>query len=166
MRFREEQRFGGGWRRFWAGVVLGPVALVAVAVLVGAVATGANPTWALLVLGVVGAAAFAGLNLLLRAPMVVEVTDERLRVRAPFVFTEDVPAAEIAAVEEVGRGLRVRYGAGFGKRYTGRRARYTVGNDAGVVVERTNGWRIVIGSERPGELAAAIRGLLRSPDLD
>ena len=165
MRFREEQRFEGGWRWFWGGLMLGPVAVTAVPLLAAA-ATGADLTPVLLILAGLGLLGLGGLILLLRTPVVVEVGDEGVRVRVPPVFTEHVPAAEIVGVEEVSSGLRRRYGAGAGKRYAERRARYTVGNDAGVVLERTNGWRVVIGSKRPGELAAAIRDLMRSPTVD
>ena len=163
MRFHQEQRFEGGWRWFWAGVLLGPGA-IAMAVLLGvAAATGADLTKTLLIIAGLELVALAGLVLLLRTPVVVQVTDEGIRIRVAPFFGEDIPAAELAAVEEVSSGLWRRYGAGVGKRYGDRRARYTVGDDAGVVVERSNGWRIVIGSKRHAELAAAIRDLMRPP---
>ena len=166
MRFHQEQRFEGGWRWFWAGLMLGPGAIAAVVLLAVAAATGADLALPLLIVAGVELAELAGLVLLLRTPVVVQVTAEGLRVRVPPCFGEDVPAAELAAVEEVSSGLRRRYGAGVGKRYAERRARYTVGDDAGVVVERSNGWRIVIGSKRPAALAAAIRALMGSPSVD
>ena len=165
MRFHQEQRFEGGWRWFWAGLMLGPGAIAAIVLIVVAAATGVDLTRPLLILAGVELAEFAGLVLLLRTPVVVQVTATGLLVRVPPFFEEDVPAAELAAVEEVPSGLRRRYGAGVGKRYAERRARYTVGDDAGVVVERSNGWRIVIGSKRPAELAAAIRALKGSPSV-
>jgi hypothetical protein len=131
-----------------------------------AAATGANLTPPLLIGAGLEVVALVGLILLLRTPVIVQVTDEGIRVRVPPFFAEDIPAAEVSAVDEVTSGLWRRYGAGAGKRYGDRRARYTVGDDAGVVVTRSNGWRIVIGSKRPAELAAAIRDLMRPSRWD
>ena len=166
MPFHQEQRFEGGWRWFWAGVMLGPGAIVAVVLLGVAAATGADLTMPLLFIAGLELVALVGLILLLRTPVVVQVTDEGIRIRVAPFFNEDIPAAELTSVEEVSSGLWRRYGAGVGKRYSDRRARYTVGDDAGVIVERSNGWRIVIGSKRPAELAAAIRGLMRPSNWD
>src|SRR5918995_941978 len=68
MRFHQEQRFEGGWRWFWAGVMLGPGA-VAVVVLFGvAAATGADLTPTLLLLAGLEVVALLGLILILRTP--------------------------------------------------------------------------------------------------
>jgi hypothetical protein len=40
MRFHQEQRFEGGWRWFWAGVMLGPGAVALIVLLGVAVAQG------------------------------------------------------------------------------------------------------------------------------
>jgi hypothetical protein len=166
MRFHQEQRFEGGWRWFWAEVMLGPGAVAAIVLLGVAAATGADLTPTLLLLAGLEVVALVGLILLLRTPVIVEVTDESIRVHGPLFFREEIPAADVTSVEEVTSGLWRQYGAGVGKRYGDRRARYTVGDDAGVVVMRSNGWRIVIGSKRPAELAEAIRGLTRPPRWD
>ena len=162
MHFYQEQRFEGGWRWFWAGVMLGPGAVAGMVLLAVAAATGGNLTPPLLILAGVEVVALVGLILVLRTPVIVQVTDEGIHVRVSPFFGEDIAAAEVTSVEEVTSGLWRRYGAGVGKRYGDRRARYTVGDDAGVVVKRSNGWRIVIGSKRHAELAAAIRDLMRS----
>jgi hypothetical protein len=166
MRFHQEQRFEGGWRWFWAGVMLGPGAVALIVLLGVAAATGADLTPTLLILAGLEFVALLGLILILCTPVIVEVTDESIRVHGPPFFREEIPAADVTSVEEVTSGLWRRYGAGVGKRYGDRRARYTVGDDTGVVVERSNGWRIVIGSKRPAELAAAIRYLMRPPRCD
>ena len=166
MRFHQEQRFEGGWRWFWAGVMHGPGAAAVVVLLAVAAAAGANLTSPLLILAGLEVVGLVGLILLLRTPVIVQVTDEGIRVRVPPFFGEDIPAAEVTSVEEVTSGLFRRYGAGVGKRYGDRRARYTVGDDAGVVVKRSNGWRIVIGSKRHAELAAAIPDLMRPSRWD
>ena len=166
MRFQQEQRFEGGWRWFWAGVMLGPGAVTAMVLLAVAAATGANLTPTLLILAGLELVALVGLIFILRTPVIVEVTDESIRVHGPLFFQEEIPAADVTSVDEVTSGLWRRYGAGVGKRYGDRRARYTVGEDTGVVVERSNGWRIVIGSKRHAELAAAIRDLMRPSRWD
>ena len=166
MRFHQEQRFEGGWRWFWTGVMLGPGAVAVIVLLGVAAATGADLTPTLLILAGLEFVALLGLILILRTPVIVEVTDESIRVHGPLFFREEIPAADVTSVEEGTSGLWRRYGAGVGKRYGDRRARYTVGDDTGVVVERSNGWRIVIGSKHPAELAAAIRYLMRPPRWD
>ena len=115
MRFQQEQRFEGGWRWFWAGFLLGPGALALIVLLGLAAATGADLTPMLLIFAGLELAALAGLILLLRTPVVVQVTDEVLRIRVAPFFTEDIPAAELVSVEEVPSGLWRRYGAGVGR---------------------------------------------------
>ena len=126
-------------------------------------ATGAEMQPTLLIVAGLEVVALAGLILLLRMPVVVQVTDEGIRIRAAPFFNEDIPASEVVSVVEVPSGLFRQYGAGVGKRYGARQARYTVGDDAGVVVERRNGWSVVIGSERSLELTAAIRETVQPP---
>ena len=166
MPFHQEQRFEGGWRWFWAGLLLGPGGVALLVLLGVAVVTGADLLPTLLILAGLELVALVGLILLLRTSVVVQVTDEDIRIRVAPFFNEDIPAADVTSVEEVSSGLFRRYGAGVGKRYSDRRARYTVGDDAGVVVKRSNGWTIVIGSKRPAELAAAIRALMRPSRVD
>ncbi len=164
MRFQQEQRFKGGWRWFWAGVMLGPGAIALIVLLAVSAATGADLLPTLLFLAALEAVALAGLILVLRMSVVVQVTDDVIRIRVAPFFNEDIPAAEVVSVEEAPSGLLRRYGAGVGKRNGSRRARYTVGDDAGVVVERSNGWTVIIGSKRPAELASAIHETARRPD--
>jgi hypothetical protein len=166
MRFHQEQRFEGGWRWFWAGVMLGPGAVAAIVLLGVAAGRGADLTPTLLLLAGLELVALLGLIVILRTPVIVEVTDESIRVHGPPFFGEEIPAADVTSVEEVTSGLWRRYGAGVGKRYGDRRARYTVGEDTGVVVMRSNGWRIVIGTKHHAELAGAIRDLMRPPHWD
>jgi hypothetical protein len=163
MRFHQEQRFEGGWRWFWAGVLLGPGAVAMMVLLGVSVVTGVDMMPVLLLLAGIEVVALVGLILLLRTTVAVQVTDEGIRIRVAPFFNEDISPDEVMSVEEVSSGLWRRYGAGTGKRFGDRRARYTVGDDAGVVVVRRDGWRIVIGSKRPAELAEAIRELMRPP---
>jgi hypothetical protein len=166
MRFHQEQRFTGGWRWFWAAVILGPGAIALIVLLVVGASSRADQLPALLTVAGLEVVALVGLILVLRMPVIVEVIDAEIRIRGMPFFHDVIPAAEVVTVEEVSSGLLRRYGAGVGKRYGDRRARYTVGDDAGVVVERSNGWTVVIGSQRPTELAAAIREITRPPRWD
>lgn len=159
MRFREEQRFEDGWRWFWAGVILGPLLLVAVVLLVVLAATGDVPTVVLVVLGIVAVFELGLLALLLRMRLTVEVGDERVAVRVAPFFNERIPADQIRAVEEIPSGLRRAHGVGFRKRRPDRVARYTVGTDAGVRLTKADGWTVVLGSRRSSELTEAIRDL-------
>ena len=71
MRFHQEQRFEGGWRWFWAGLLLGPGAVVGIVLLGVAAMTGTDLTptlWLLLGLELAGV---AGLVLLLRTRVIV-----------------------------------------------------------------------------------------------
>jgi len=161
MPFHQEQRFKGGWCWFWAGVILGPGAIILVTLLAIGATSGADFLPTLLIMGALEVVALAGLVLVLRMTVVVQVTAESIRIRVAPFFNEDIPAAEVVSVTEVPSGLLRQYGAGVGKKYGSRRARYTVGDDAGVVVARDNGWTVIIGSERSSELAAAIREIMQ-----
>src|SRR3954467_1550735 len=105
MRFHQEQRFEGGWRWFWAGVMLGPGAVAGIVLLAGADETGVNLTRPLLILAGLELAALVGLILLLRMPVIVQVTDESISVHGPLFFGEEIPAADVTSVEEVTSGL-------------------------------------------------------------
>jgi hypothetical protein len=163
MRFEEEQRFSGGWLWFWAGIVVLPAAILVVILFIDVAANDRDLTQVLPYLAMV-----AGIDLLLlallwffvRQPLITRVTAEGIQVRFPPFAREEIPAADIVAVELVPNGLFRQHGGGMGRRHGDRRARFTVGNDAGVVIQRTNGWRVVIGSKRPEELASAIRDLI------
>lgn len=161
MIFHEEQRFAGGWRWFWTTIILGPGALGLLTLLILSVATGVDFRMTLLIVAAVQVVLLGLLVLVLRNPVTVRVTAEDIHIRVPPFVDERILPAEIVSVEEVNAGLFRRYGAGVGKRFSDRRARFTVGNDAGVVLQRTNGWWVVIGSHYPAELAAAIQELRR-----
>jgi hypothetical protein len=162
-RFYQEQRVTGGWRWFWAGVILGPGAIALIVLFGISAATGAEMQPTFLIVAGLEVVALGGFLLLLRMSVIVHVTDESIQIRVVPFFNETIPATEVVSVEEVVSGLLRRYGAGVGKRCCPRRARYTVGDDAGVVVERRNGWSVVIGSERSLELTAAIRETVQPP---
>ena len=157
MRFHEEQRFAGkAFKLLTVGLLL-PIPLVA-AILFLAVPGLRNDPWPLALVFVAVFLLEFGLWLaLVRLRFVVEVGDDRVEIRwRPFV-RQTISVERIAAIEAVPAGLFRRYGAGMGKRWADKRIRYTVGNDAGVVLTLTDGWTVVLGSRRPEELAEAIR---------
>lgn len=109
---------------------------------------------------------FAGVllpALFLSARLVTEVSALGLRLRfAPFVDRE-IPFAEMRRVEaRTYRPLR-EYG-GWGIRWAGRgRMAYNVSGNRGVEVELTDGRTVMVGSQRPDELAEAIRAHMGRP---
>ena len=98
--------------------------------------------------------------LLVAARLVTEVAPRGLRLRFPPFVTREVPFAEIRRVQPpTYRPLR-EYG-GWGIRWGrgGKRA-YNVSGREGVEVELTDGRTVIVGSQRPDELAEAIRAYL------
>lgn len=167
MRFHEEQRFEGkAFMWVTAGLLL-PIPLVAVVLYLAVPDLRDDPFPLFLVLAAVAVIDAAIWLAVVSQRVVVEVGEDRVAARArPFVRVE-IPATQIEAVETVRTGLFKRYGGGIGKRWGDRRIRLTVGNDAGVVLKRADGWTVVLGSKRAEELGEAIRDLLREhrPEL-
>lgn len=95
--------------------------------------------------------------LLLSARLEVKVASEALSVRfRPFVARR-IPYREIARVEAKSYRPLVEYG-GWGIRWgPGRGIAYNVSGTEGVLLELTNGKRILLGSQNPQPLAEAIR---------
>ena len=160
MSFHEEQRFSGKAVKLLTLGLLLPIPLVA-AVLFLVVPGPRDDPWPLaLVFAAVFLLEFGLWLALVRVWFVVEVAEDRVAIRwRPFV-RQTIPVGRIRDVEAVSAGLFRRYGAGMGKRWGDKRIRYTVGNDAGVVLTLTDGWRVVLGSRRPEELAEAIRAAM------
>jgi hypothetical protein len=86
-----------------------------------------------------------------------EVRDDGLYVKfSPFHRSaKRVPFADLADVHETGYSP-LRYG-GWGLRWTPSGWAYTVSGNSGVRFERADGKSLVVGSERPDELVAAIQ---------
>ena len=160
MRFHEEQRFEGtAFKVLTAGLLL-PIPLVAAVLYLAVPELRDDPFPLFVTLAAVAVVDAAIWLAVVRLRLVVEVGEDRIAVRArPFVDVQ-IPAAEIETVETVSKGLFKRYGAGIGKRWGDRRIRLTVGNDAGVVLKRADGWTVILGSKRSEELGEAIRNLV------
>ncbi|WP_049947417.1 hypothetical protein [Candidatus Halobonum tyrrellensis] len=136
--FREVQRFRQRW--LWAVVVGGG--------LVSAVAGGP--------VGVLVAAALVAFVWSLR--LVTEVRDDGLYVRfAPFHRSfRRVPWSAVESVEST-RYRPLREYGGWGIRWRPRAVAFNVSGSRGVFVERPDDRDLLIGSQRPDELATAIR---------
>ena len=97
---------------------------------------------------------------LLAARLVTEVSPRGLRLRFPPFVTREIPFARMRRVQpRTYRPLR-EYG-GWGIRWGpgGKRA-YNVSGKGGVEVELIDGRTVMVGSQRPEELAAALRAYL------
>lgn len=105
---------------------------------------------------------FAGVvNGLIR--MTTYVAPDRLRVTIVPFPRKSWPVSEIASCEAVTYRPLVHYG-GWGWKWSLRRGpAYTMRGNRGVMVRRTNGKQFLIGSQRPEELAAAIRSVTQGP---
>jgi hypothetical protein len=167
MRFHEEQRFGGKTRKILTAGLLLPIPIVAAVLFLAVPALRDNP-WPL---GIVFAFVFV-FDLVfwivaLRTRIVVEVEEESVVVAVWPFSRRVIPANQIERVEWLSQGLFRRFGGGIGKRWGDKRARYTVMNDAGVVLTLTDGWTVVLGSERAEELGQAISAIVlrHRPDL-
>lgn len=95
---------------------------------------------------------------LLTARMVVTVTDHALRIRWIPFGKRTIPLADIAELEP--RTYRpIREYLGWGIRWVpGRGTAWSVSGNRGVQLVLVDGGRILVGTNRPEELAAAIRG--------
>lgn len=154
--YREEQRFTQPW--IWA-VLAVPGALLLwglfrQAVLNRPFGNNPAPTW---LLGAV--VAFFGLLLVLFAVLrlTVEVRESVLSVRFFPLLRKEIPLAEIAECEA--RAYRpIREYGGWGIKYGFKRGwAYNVRGNRGVQLRLRNGKKILVGSQRAEELAAAIR---------
>lgn len=150
--FREEQ---GLSRAFvWLTVLLGLGVCVATAVGLTASDEADRSWWVLVPLWLL---AGLGLPLLIALTrLVVEVERDAVLVRyRPFFVRRRIPLAEIASADAVTyRPLR-EYG-GWGIRGIGRRRAYNARGDRGVQLVLTDGRRVLLGSQVPEQLAAAI----------
>ncbi|MCC7078405.1 MAG: hypothetical protein IT198_14885 [Acidimicrobiia bacterium] len=116
-----------------------------------------------LVLAGVLVATSAALAFVAVARLEIEVYDDRIRVRwIPFV-DRSIPLAHVVGVEaETYRPMR-EYG-GWGIRGSKRRRAYSMSGDTGVLVSLFDGSTVMLGTEDPQRLAAAIEAALsRTP---
>lgn len=144
--FREVQRF----RQPWLWALLGVQALVALGGLVRGRRSGRETVRRLAVLG--------GVALLLRvASLDTEVRDDGVYVKfAPLHRSfRRIPFADLADVQATGYSP-LRYG-GWGIRWSPSGVAYTVSGKSGVRLERRSGQSVLVGSDDPDELLAAVQ---------
>ena len=147
LRFQEVQRFSGNWLTWVAGIGL-------VAALAGCIVGGFHPgnVILLVVLACVG-------FLFCFGELRTEVRDEALYTRVfPLTRQHRFTWDEIRSCEARTYRPLIEYG-GWGVRCGRGGKAYNVSGNRGVQLEFTNGKRLLIGSQRAEELAAAIQEL-------
>ncbi len=87
--------------------------------------------------------------------MKTTVASDSVTVRFGFLNTTRIPITEIARAEAIAYRPVRDYG-GWGIRGFGRRRALNVRGDRGVLIVRTNGSTLMIGSQRPRELLSAL----------
>ncbi|MEP7133153.1 MAG: hypothetical protein ABI914_08300 [Acidobacteriota bacterium] len=87
--------------------------------------------------------------------MKTTVAPDAVTVRFGFLSTTRIPVSEIARAEAVAYRPIRDYG-GWGIRGLGRRRALNVRGDRGVLVVRTNGATVLIGTQNPRELLSAL----------
>ena len=118
------------------------------------------PGWTYLLMGVVLLILLSTLTL----RQVTSVADDGVTLRFGFLYRTRVPFAEIARAEAVTYRPVHDYG-GWGIRGFGRRRALNMRGNEGVLLTRVDGSTLLIGSQRPRELLAALaRGGVATED--
>jgi hypothetical protein len=163
--YEEEQRFRQPW--LWAIVLLGAVPLLVVFVISGYAlveqlllkeAHGGNPASDTALIGVAASTFVVGggvILLLYKMKLTTKVDSHRLHIVFSPLRRRDIPLSNIAHWEARTYNPIRDYG-GWGIRLGRRGWAYNVSGDQGVELELTNGKKLLIGSQRPEELSAAI----------
>ena len=149
-RFEEHQRFRQPW--LWA-ILLGACVVSAAAAIV-AIRDGRGSPWAALFVLLPASLAW----LLYRLDMAVRVDGQALSIGFLPLWRTRIPLADIASCEPRTYRPILEYG-GWGVRYSpfGRGWAYNVSGNHGVQLVLAHGRRVLVGSQRPEELAGAIR---------
>ncbi|HEX9303599.1 MAG TPA: hypothetical protein VGA31_04020 [Thermoanaerobaculia bacterium] len=100
-------------------------------------------------------AAIALLGALLTLRLTTTVTENSISVRYGFLYETRVPLAEIALAEAVEYAPLREYG-GWGIRGSRRRRALNARGNQGVLLTRTDGTTLLVGSQRPRELLDAL----------
>ena len=155
--FREVQRFSQPW--LWALVVVAAVAAwVGLAAVVLDSDDGAGwPVAIVLVLVGVGLPLLFGL-----ARLTVAVLADRVEIRYRPFITRTIRLDDVVAAESVTYRPVREYGGWGIKGWSRRKIAYNVRGDRGALLTFADGRTVLIGSQQPDELAAAIRGGLPS----
>jgi hypothetical protein len=152
--FEEEQSFRQTW--VWP-LMMGVLVLLVVVlglVLVQAPHQAGFPQ-GVIILGIVLLVEMAAAWLVYALKLTVRLDDAGLHIRFFPLVKRDIPLEEIARWEARTYRPILEYG-GWGVRYGWKGMAYNVSGNQGVQLEFTNGKRLLIGSQRPEELAAAI----------
>ena len=165
--FREEQAFTQWW--IWGVVLLvaGLAWWTFLQQIVRGVPFGTNPApdwavWLILLLAGVGLPLF-----FLTCRLVTTVTPGHLRVHFRLLRRREIPVADIEGAEAVAYHPIRQFG-GWGIRYHARRGwAYTAHGNRGVQLQLAGERRLLVGSQRPDELVAALlhAGLVLPPSL-
>jgi Family of unknown function (DUF6141) len=160
--YKEEQRFRQWW--IWA-IVIAPATLAwlaFIAQIIRGKPVGQNPApdwlvWVIwLLIGI-------GLPLLFgRMALVLEVTPERVLVRYRPFTRRAIALADIERVEERTYNAIKEYGGWGVKGWSKEKMAYNVRGDRGVELTLKDGRRVMLGSQRADELAAAIEAQRRA----
>ena len=141
--FHEEQRFWSAW--FWVVIVMFDVPFVILAVFFHEIG---------LLFGAMLISAIAALFALAR--LVVDVTRDEITIAFHLLWpTRRIKIADVRRAHATTYNTLLEYG-GFGVRLSPRGWAFNTGGDHGVLVETNDGTRVMIGSRRADELAAAI----------
>jgi hypothetical protein len=154
--FEEDQSFRQRWVWALMGATLVLLVVPLVFVLGGApVKAGSDilPGVVGLAVGIAVVIGVAGLMYVMK--LTVRVDAEGLHVRFFPLVKKDISLEEIARWEARTYRTLLEYG-GWGIRYGWSGMAYNVSGNQGVQLELTNGKRLLIGSQRPEELATAI----------
>ena len=84
-----------------------------------------------------------------------QVASEGIRIKFIYIFSRLIRFEDIASAEEV-QYRPIRDYGGWGVRFSGKGTAYNMRGNRGVKLKLDNGRRILIGSQRSGELATAI----------
>ena len=118
------------------------------------------PAWTYLLMGVVLLILLSTLTL----RQVTSVAEDGVTVRFGFLYRSRVPFSEIARAEAVNYRPIRDYG-GWGIRGLGRRRALNMRGNEGVLLTRVDGSTLMIGSQKPRELLAALaRGGVATED--
>ena len=151
--FEEVQSFRQSW--LW-GLMLGVFLLVAVGFGWGIV-SGPGKAGRVVAPAVVFGLLWGGLCLFLYSlRLTTRVDHRRLHVRFFPLLKKTIPLQDIARWEARTYRPVLEYG-GWGPRYSWKGWAYNVSGNRGVQLEMVDGRRVLLGSQRPDELAAAIR---------
>lgn len=142
--FHEEQRFRQWW--LWALLAVAALPVLFVVAIRGVVISVLVVPLVLLAIGV----------LFVFARLVVDVDRDAITVAFHFLWPKRrIPISEVRKAEAIIYRAFLDYG-GYGVRLGLRGWAWSVSGNQGVLVETKNGSRLMIGSQRPKELEAAI----------